>query len=524
MKQVAASIVVFVAVLLGCGGRSDHEFSRALSSITLEEMRAHMFFLASDSLKGRNTPSPELDTAAAYIARTFQRNGLRPINGSYYQPFHLDIVSLGESNDLKIVKQGSERGFQIKTDFTPFEMTANRSVTAPLAFAGYGITAPEYKYDDYSGIDVKGKIVVVLRHEPREEDTSSVFMGKAPTDYSNVSRKVQIARDHGAVGLFVITDPLNHTSLTPRGFPWPSLSKTIPRDALPLTLGTDEQEKIPVVHVGESVVNALFGSVDSLRQIQTRIDDTMAPVAFDITGIEASVRTSTSIKEMTTNNVVGFLEGGDPALKNELVVVGAHYDHVGYKKQHTEGEDYIFNGADDNASGTCAVLGVAAGLGSLPAKPRRSILLLAFAGEEKGLFGSLYYTQHPLFPLGSTVAMLNIDMVGRNGRDSLLLIGGESSPDLDSIARSENARVGFILVEHILTNGGSDHMSFQKKSIPSLFFHSDVHPDLHQVTDNPDRIDFVKLTQASRLAFLTAMHIANDTHHYRYIAKPISIF
>jgi hypothetical protein len=349
-------------------------------------------------------------------------------------------------------------------------------------------------------------------------------MGKALTDHANVSRKAQIAREHGAVGLFVITDPLYHTSLTPRGFPWPSLSKTIPGDALPMTLGIDEKEKIPVVHVGESVINALFGSVDSLRNLQTRIDDTMTPVSFGIKGVEASFRTSTSIKEMTTKNVVGFLEGSDPAMRNQVVVVGAHYDHVGYKKQHTEGEDYIFNGADDNASGTCAVLGVAAGLGSLSTKPKRSILLLAFAGEEKGLYGSLFYTQHPLLPLDSTVAMLNIDMVGRNGRDSLLLIGGEASPDIDSIARVENARLGFVLVDDILTAGGSDHMSFQKKNIPSLFFHSGLHPDLHKVTDNPDRIDLVKLTQASRLVFLTAVHIANDMHRYRYFSKPISLF
>lgn len=524
MKQMAIFMVVVAGVLLGCGGKADREFSAALSSINPEEMQAHMFFLASDSLKGRNTPSPELDTAAAYIARIFRRNGLLPMNGSYFQPIRLDIVSLGAPNSLKIAKQGSETDFQIKTDFTPFEMTANHSVTAPLVFAGYGITAPEYRYDDYSGVDVRGKIVVVLRHEPREEDSSSVFMGKAPTDYANVSRKVQIAREHGAVGLFVITDPLNHTSLMPRGFPWPSLSKTIPSDALPMTLGVDEKEKIPVVHVGESVINALFGSVDSLRKLQTRIDDTMTPVSFGIKGAEASVRTSTSIKEMMANNVVGFLEGSDPAMRNQVVVVGAHYDHVGYKKQHTEGEDYIFNGADDNASGTCAVLGVAAGLGSLPAKPKRSILLVAFAGEEKGLYGSLYYTQHPLLPLDSTVAMLNIDMVGRNGRDSLLLIGGEASPDIDSIARVENARLGFVLVDDILTAGGSDHMSFQKKNIPSLFFHSGLHPDLHKVTDNPDRIDFVKLTQAGRLVFLTAVHIANDTHRYRYFSKPISLF
>ena len=204
--------------------------------------------------------------------------------------------------------------------------------------------------------------------------------------------------------------------------------------------------------------------------------------------------------------------------------MGAHYDHVGFKKQHGEGEDYIFNGADDNASGTCAIIGVAAGLGALPVKPKRSIVVMAFAGEEKGIFGSEFYTRHPLVPLDSTVAMLNIDMVGRNGTDSLFLIGGDSSPDLDSLARQENARIGFVLEAHMLASGGSDHMSFQRVNVPSLFFHSGLHADLHQVSDNPDRIDFVKLTRAARLAFCTAVRLANDTHRYRYIAKPVSLF
>jgi hypothetical protein len=483
-----------------------------------------MFFLASDSLKGRNTPSPELDTAASYISKVFQRCGMRPLSGSYLQQVSLNVVSLGEQNGLKIIKGGVGTSYEIKTDFTPFDMTANRTVSAPLVFAGYGITAPEYHYDDYAGIDAKGKIVVVLRHEPREEDTASVFMGKSATDYSNVLRKVAIARDHGALAVFVITDPLNHTSLAPRGFPWPSLSRTIPKDALPITLAAEEGSKIPVIHVGESIVNVLFGSVEELKALQTRIDSAMAPHSFDIAGTNAWVQTTTNVTMMPTNNVVGFLEGSDPVLKDQIVVVGAHYDHVGYKKQHADGEDYIYNGADDNASGTCALMGVAAGLGALQERPKRSILLIAFAGEEKGLFGSEYYVRHPLFPLDSTVAMLNMDMVGRNGEDSLFLIGVGSSPDLAQIAREEDARVGFVLVDEVLSSGGSDHMSFQKRNIPSLFFHSGLHPQYHQVSDSPDLINISKLTNAARLVFLTAVRLANDNQRYRYIPKPITLF
>ncbi len=513
-----------VVLLLGCGQSRDSLLSSGLNVISAEDLTPALMYLASDSLKGRNTPSPELDSAASYIARAFARAGLQPAGAGYREPFNVSIVDLAEPNSLALVRDGNAIRFELKTDFVPFEMTANRAVQGQLVFAGYGITAPEYGYDDYSGIDAKGKVVLVLRHEPREEDSTSVFPGKDRTDFSSVGRKATIAREHGAAALLVMTDPLNHASLASRGFPWPSLSRTIPRDALPVSLGVEEQLKIPVVHVGKAFLEAVFGSVDALKEIQAAIDREMKPRSATYPELVVRIQTSTSIVSTPASNVVGFLEGRDPILKNELVVVGAHYDHVGFKKQHAEGEDYIFNGADDNASGTVALLGVAAGLGALPERPRRSILLIAFAGEEKGLFGSEYYTREPLFPLDSTVAMLNIDMVGRNGRDSLQLIGTESSPGLGKIAHEENASVGFVLTDAKVTIGGSDHESFQKRKIPSLFFHSGLHSDLHKVSDNPDRIDMTKLARAARLVFLTAVRIANESRRYQYNPKPTAPF
>jgi hypothetical protein len=518
-------ISLYAVLLLssfGCGGGGS--LLKSADEITAQSLSPHMWYLASDSMKGRNTPGPELDSAAAYIARVFARSGLKPVRGSYTQQFNLSTVNLGEPNTLALLRDGKETPFALKDDFSPFEMTANRAVRGPLVFAGYGITAPEFKYDDYAGLDVKGKVVLVLRHEPGEEDSTSVFLGRDATDYSGVGRKAQMAREHGAAALLVVTDPLNHTSLAPRGFPWPSLLRTIPKDALPLTLGEEEESKIPVVHVGKAFIEAVFGSVEALKAVQEAIDRETKPRSSALAGTEVRVQTSTSIAITPTSNVVCFLEGSDPVLKNQVIVVGAHYDHVGIKKQHAEGEDYIYNGADDNASGTVALLGVASGLGALPERPRRSILLVAFAGEEKGLLGSEFYVRKPLFPLDSTVAMLNIDMVGRHRRDSLTLIGTESSPDLGKFAHEMNALVGFRLGDEPLTSGGSDHMSFQKRNIPALFFHSGVHADLHKVSDNPDKIDMVKLANASRLVFLTAVRLANDTERYRYVTKPITLF
>jgi hypothetical protein len=515
--------LLILASLFGCGHNPNAAAVNAADAITAEKARADMAYLASDQLMGRNTPSPQLDTAAAYIARKFARAGLRPLGGSHLQQVKLNVVALGEKNGLRIRTGGKQASYEIKKDFVPFEMTASGEVRASLVFAGYGITAPEYSYDDYAGVDVRGKIVLVLRHEPGEDDTASIFKGRTLTSHANVDTKVRVAKEHGAVGVLVVNDPLNHTLLTPRGFPWPSLSKTIPHDALPITLGADESSKIPVVQVGESVIAQLFGSVDSLRAVQAAIDGAVTPRSFSLQGTEVWIQTSTRIKEMPANNVVGFLEGSDPLLKNQLVVVGAHYDHVGYVKGRPAGEDSIYNGADDNASGTVALLGVAYGLGALRDRPRRSILLIAFAGEEKGLFGSEYYARNPLVPLDSTVAMLNMDMVGRNSIDSLQLIGGASAPDLMRISVEENARVGFLLEDARLSFGGSDHMSFTKRKVPSLFYHSGLHPEYHKVTDEAQLINDEKVARTARLVFLVALRVASEPTPPRFVGQPGSL-
>jgi len=507
----------------GCGFFSFNG-NNGLNVISSELTKEYISYLASDSLKGRNTPSPELDSAAVYIASEFKEWGLQPVKDSYLQKLNLGFVNLGTENHLKLISGGTERNFNIKTEFTPFEMTANKEITAPLVFAGYGITAPEYNYDDYEGIDVKGKVVFILRHEPGEQDSASVFDGLNLTDHSDTQAKVDNAIEHGAAAVLLCTDPINHNLLSPRGFPWPSLSRIIPKDALPLSLMAKESEKVPVVHVGEDFVKVVFGSVDSLKKLQQEIDRNLRPVSFDLSGKQISVKTSTEIKETPAYNVVGFIEGSDPVLKEEVVVIGAHYDHVGYKKEYKEGEDYIYNGADDNASGTAAMMTVAAGLGSQTQKPRRSVLFIAFAGEEKGLFGSLGYVTDPLFPLEKTVAMLNLDMVGRNHPDTLYIVAGSRSPELSAINDKANQQIGFTLVHTNRHIAQSDHASFLRNNIPVLFYHTGEEAEYHKVTDEVELIDFEKAAKVSRLVFLTALNVANDSKYYKVTSKKISLF
>jgi hypothetical protein len=495
-------------------------FKTATGVITPALMKEYIDFLASDSLLGRDTPGRGLDSAAAYIVRHFEEAGLKPLGGSYFQDLDYCYAELGNDNLLSVTSGEKRQEFKLKNDFIPFDITADRSVEAPVVFAGYGITAPEYNYDDYKGLEVKGKIVVVMRQEPGQTDsTRKDFQGTETTKYSNLKEKIRIAKEHGAVGMVVISGPLNYTSLKPRGFPWPSLSKNLPKDALPLVSCSEAPERLPVVHAGESFIVNLFGSVDSLKSVQAGIEKSLKPDSYQIPGRVVTLRTSITLKPIGGKNVIGILEGSDPLLSKEAVIVGAHYDHVGFIKEHKADTDYIYNGADDNASGTSGVLALAKAFSVMKEKPARSVIFMTFAGEEKGLLGSATYVKSPLFPLEKTVAMLDLDMISRNHPDSLEIMGARQNPDLAKIVRKANSKTGLILYSPRgdRMSGGSDHYSFYRKNIPDLFFFAGIHDDYHQVGDNPDRINAEKAARVTRLAFLTLWKIANEDKHYKLV-------
>jgi len=515
-NAVTVLLIGMVCSFLCCYGPSlNAQSKKQLGIITPELMLQHIGYLASDSLKGRNTPSPGLEMAAKYIAGQFEKMGILGFNGSYFQPLPLQRVNLGADNELAVVRNGATETFSIKRDYIPFENTADKGTEGSLVFAGYGITAPEYNFDDYAGLDVKDKIVLVMRHEPGEEDSASVFKGRESTRYSFIEEKTRIAREHGAAGLIVVTDPLNHVILRPTGFPWPSLSKIIPKEASPMVMAGESGDAIPVVHAGEKLIGLLFGSVDSLRNIQTRIDKGLKTESFAFDDTKVRLKTSLDIEPQPTANVVGFIEGSDPVLRDEVLVVGAHYDHVGTLSGGKEGEDVIFNGADDNASGTAGVMAIAKAFAAAKKKPLRSVLFVLFTGEEKGLYGSRYYVKQPLMPLEKTVAMINLDMIGRAKGDTVQAIGAGRSKALLEALNEANKQTGLKLsnVEE-LDFGGSDHAPFLGKNIPVVFFFTGIHEDYHQVSDEVEKIRADKAAQVARLAFILAWNTANDNRYY----------
>ena len=516
MIKKAFFTFLFLCFLLVGNSYSQKIPDKGISKITPELMTRYIDYLASDSMKGRNTPSPELDLAADYIAKEFASIGIQKVNGTYFQNIPMCSRNLDADNCVfKISLGDNSKAFILKTEYTPFEETANASVKSAVVFAGYGITAPEYNYDDYKDLDVKGKIVLIMKHEPGEKDPKSVFDGARDTKYSLTKTKLDNAIQHGAIGLLVVTDPLNHIMLAPQGYPWPGLSKFLPQDNLPIVICSNENQ-IPFVQVGDVVIKYLFGSVDSLKHIQSRIDAKCSPQSFQMGNSVCELTTKIKTRDYVARNVVGYIEGKNPELKKELVVIGGHYDHVGFMKTHKEGEDYIFNGADDNASGTAGVMANAKAFAAMDVKPERSVLFICFAGEEKGLYGSEYYCNNPLFPLNKTIAMLNLDMIGRNGNDSIEIEGEKQNPELAPLVKAEISKTGLKIIdskEDMFAR--SDHYNFYKNGISSMGVTSGLHKDYHQVSDNPDKINPVKAARISQLIFRIAWIIANDKTYYK---------
>jgi hypothetical protein len=505
-KRICFSLIFTVFLLTTSSALCQDVPEESLLSITPQEMKAHVYYLASDNMKGRNTPSPELDTCASYIAKQFLSYGLTPVgsDGSYLQSFNLLRTQLAEPNTITLQTPAKKTDYKLKLDFVPLHITANRKVTdLPVVFAGYGITAPEYNYDDYADFDVKGKIVVIFTNEPQEKDTTSVFMGRKTTDYSKLRIKVGNAMDHGAAGLLLVSTPIRRFRKPPN--PWPSLMRTPPKNAVPMTLEEKADKKIVCLQIGRKLVdNLLEGSGRTLENLHNEIDETLIPQSIELPGKRVTIETSLAADKARTQNVVGFWEGHDPELRDEIVVIGAHYDHVGVAN------DSIYNGADDNASGTAGVMEIAEAFTISKIKPKRSLLFIAFAGEEKGLFGSRYYTDDPIFPIENVVAMLNLDMISRNDTNEVAIVGANTSPDLKEINEKCNEKVGITLLydsDSFFMN--SDHYPFYKKNIPVLFYFSKPTPDLHQPSDDPEKIIPEKMATIGKLVFSTAWTVSN---------------
>jgi hypothetical protein len=443
----------------------------------------HVRFLASDELQGRGDGTPELNKAAAYIAEQFKQSGLLPggEDGSFFQKFQLNTGSrLGPGNKLTLHMGAKTFEASLKQDFIPFAFGDRPSVGGDIIFAGYGITAEEYKYDDYKDLDVTDKVVLVLAHEPRENDSASPFNGRELTLHGHDNMKVQNAKYRGARAILIVQDPVNHED--------PS------RDLVDTPAGGQADELgIPALHITRSLAQRLLdGRGKSLLELQKQIDEKMSPQSFALSGERADIDMDVTRVRKEVSNVVGLLPGNDSALGEETVVLGAHYDHLGRGGRSSMSPQLIGQihpGADDNASGTAGLLELASWLAQDTTPRRRAYLFIAFAGEELGLRGSEYWASHPTRPLPKVVAMLNMDMIGRMRDDQIIVGGVGTSPVFPELVQRAAAQEGLKLRTSQSGYGSSDHVSFYTKNLPVLFFFSGLHADYHRPSDTWDKLN-----------------------------------
>jgi len=485
---VFASTWFTVAVIRSKRVQNRHEKSVISSS----ELARHIQYLASDELTGRLAGTAGAEKAAAYISREFERQGLAPPTGktSSLQPFtFVSGIELGTNNRVTVAGESLE----LKKDFMPTSFSLTGDFQGTAIFAGHGISAPALNYDDYQNLDVKDRFVFALRYGPEGNNPHGQFQRQHALRY-----KALTAREKGARAIVFIDDEEQFSKST--------LSR----------LRYDAE-------FADSGIAALAISLPKAREIFSRsgldldalkkeIAKTKKPVMRDLQPIQVTFHCELRKVVRTTTNVVGILEGNDPALKNEAIVIGAHYDHIGLGELGSLAEgrgQQIHNGADDNASGTAGMLELARVLASQRATLQRSLVFAAFSAEEEGLLGSKHYVATPAFPLDKTVAMINMDMIGRM-KDNRVIVGGSGSSPLwkDLLLRLKPN--GLELKFQDDGYGPSDHASFYAKDVPVLFFFTGVHQDYHRPTDDPDKINLAGANQVLELVLGTAQALSQQ--------------
>jgi hypothetical protein len=436
----------------------------------------HVKVLASERMRGRGTGSKELENAAELIAKEFKAVGLRPVNGSYFQRFPVTTQArLRGGNRVALTIEGKREMLGFDKDFIPLNFSAAGEASGEVVFVGYGITAPEYNYDDYAGIDVKGKIVVFFRREPQETEDKSPFAGRVYTRHAQFDSKATNAKLHGARAAIVLTDILSSGSGDLEKFA---------KSAGPANAG------IPLLMMKAEVAERMFENAGkNLREIHREIDQDLKPRSFTFPGqIQLHVKADVERVVKTVRNVIGYL----PGETDEHVIVGAHYDHLGMGEQFSMAPNMVGKphlGADDNASGTAGVLELARWMAG-QSKPKRGVLFMTFAGEELGLLGSSYYVNNPLLPIEKAVAMINMDMIGRI-KDGRVFVGGSGTgANFGELLKQLPAPNGLQFdLSETAGYGSSDHTSFTTKQVPVLFFFSGLHGDYHKPSDTWEKIN-----------------------------------
>lgn len=498
--------------------------ARGVDTISAAQLRNYLFFIASDEMEGRDTPSRGLDTTAKFIAMNLERWGFKPAgdDGTFFQriALHRDQVdpahSTAEINGQK---------FNFGDDFLPNAVGA--TLSGPLVYAGNGWVVKSKGLDAYQGVDVKDKIIVIAGQGFPKGITRADLSGTSGVDWFSPT---VYAQQHGARGILQIAD----ATMTQN---WEQIRQRSMQPARATVDKFQTQANVATIAMSAKMANALFeGEKFDAATLLTKAQNGEQVAAFDLNSSK-TVNITVAVKpdHPTTQNVVAIWEGSDPILKNEYVAVGAHYDHIGVagsgQCQALNG-DTICNGADDDGSGTTAVLSMAEAISHAKLRPKRSVLFVWHCGEEKGLWGSRYFTAYPTVPLDHVVTQLNIDMIGRSkkegdtnrsnatltGPNQIYVIGSTMmSTELGNLSQTVNK--SYLNLQYDLryddpndTNRfffRSDHYNYAQKGIPIIFFFDGVHEDYHRPGDEPQKIDYVKMEKVARTIYMTLWEVAN---------------
>lgn len=483
-KYSILSMFGLLAIMLSsCGPNPD---------ITKEELHDHISYLSSDSLKGRFPGTPEMELAADYIRKAYREAGLTLLAEQGLQEFEVTTdISRGENNTLSI----GDSIYTSGKDFVPYSFTANKELNADIVFAGYGFNFNKkgIAWNDFQGIDVKGKWVLMLTGDPEIDSASSIYAA-----YSGDRNKTLTATDAGAAGVLLVSGPVMDG-----------------RDKL-ISLHFDKTQGnsgIPVMNIKRKVANEILkNSGFTVAQLEEKLNTTRQPNSF---AIEAQAKGSSEVNQVkvNTHNVLGFIEGKDPVLKDEIIAIGAHYDHLGFGGPESGSRmpdtNAVHNGADDNASGVAAIIEIAEKLAQQDNK--RSLLIIAFSAEEMGLLGSKYFVNHPEFDVKQFKAMINLDMVGRMKEDNGILMGGVGTSVEGEAMLKELESVDTTLHFGYSPDGygPSDHASFYAEGVPVFFLSTGAHDEYHTPFDDIEKINIEGEKKLSDYSFALTDQLLN---------------
>jgi len=501
----------------------------ALESITENDLKAHLEFITSDYMQGRDfgTQIPGLEITADYLKTQLTKTGLSTVNESYFQKVEMVRVK-SDTNNVSIVINRNDGSEFIRSDglIDAINTSENETLEGEIVFAGYGFVDKETGYNDLEGLELKDKIVLMMTRNQK-----SVIDSLSPNLMNELEfSKYDTIFKSGAKAIIICIDPLFQDKTA-----YKRVKHSVGKGYVLLDIETIKYLPGTIVIASNSLINNILKEYNTtLEQLQMKLNKSGKPQSFLLEGFKTTINLPKKVETVIGKNVIGIIEGSDPILKNECVILTAHYDHLGMN-----GKGEVYNGADDNGSGTVALLEIAEAFAKMRKTPKRSIVFAWLTAEEKGLFGSDYYSQHPVFPLEKTVANINLDMIGRvSNKDSVVdwslynsladedgiyIISGKQSSELtelsNKICKDLNLIPSDSLTDAILQR--SDHYHFYKNGIPVLGVTTGLHHDYHKPSDDLDKIDYNKIKRVAEYAFLVANEVANQKKRI-VIDNPVS--